>query len=334
MTEQLKRLRSYEVSFVPRGANLKKFLILKEDSEMAKSAVAQHVEKLIAKMALKNETKIDAILKELSDDDKNALKAALKVVQAMGDKIDPIVAHELMEAIGMIPEEGPEGSAADTDMDGETDIEKVKKAYHAMKAAHDAAIAKLGNPPPPAQPDSAYPVTKEGKLDLEKVPENLRPVLSKLWDADQRLAKVTKELEDQRDRAVTKEYQEQAEKEFSKLPIKKEDLGQVLKAVALKAPDHFDAVKKVLKAANDVMDKSGATVELGTKMPRSGSVATESADASYQSSIVAPAIAQPIAKEKGWNEDEAVTHFITKTAEGRRAYAEYRDEQQAQQRRA
>lgn len=330
MTDQLKRLRAYEVSYVPRGANLKKFLILKEDSEMAKSA-AQHVDGLIAKMKLKNEKKIDVVLKELSPEDSDALKAALKVLQALGDQVDPECIQELMELIGMAPEEG----AAPADAEA---MKKEMMAYKERAEAAEAKVAKMGSEPAAG---GEFPVKKDGTLDEEKIPAETRAMVKALWNAkvkqDEQIATVTKELNLVRDKAVTKEYEDIAATVFKNLPGTKEDLGAVLKSVAIKDPEAYKSLETVLKAANAIVAKAGLTTELGSNHQRGstgGAGAGSAGEAEYHESIVAPALAMPIAKEKGWDEDHAVTHFITKTAEGRKAYSEYRRSAESDKRRA
>lgn len=282
------------------------------------------IEKLISKMVLKNDDKITAVLKGLSPEDADAIKAALKVIQSMGDKVDPEVAQQLMTLID-------KGAAPDTDGDAaqaalvqqaaelpamKVRAEKAEADYAAMKAAQAQSDMKDG-----------FPIKKDGTLDDEKIPEAIRPTLKALWGAkqesDAKLAKVQKSLDDERDQRVTKEYEDKASA-FSHLAIKKEDLGKVLKAVAVAAPTSYDSVEKVLKAANEAVKKADPTKEIGSNQP-----GADGSAGSYEQMIEAPAMAQPIAKESGMSKDAAVTHFITKTLEGRKAYSEYRTKQES-----
>lgn len=279
---------------------------------MAKFNVAENIEKVLKSLTLKNEDKISAVLKNLAAEDADSLKAALKVIQSMGDKVNPALAQELMALIDMAAQ--PDAA-----------VEQAAKEYPAMKARAEAAeteVKTLKAQATPVDTKDGFPITKEGGLDEARVPAETRAMVKALWESNKsreaELSKIRKDLDTARDERVTKEYIETAG-QFSKLPIAKEALGKILKDIALANADAYKGLEQVLKAANEIVLKADPTSELGSNHSRG-----TGGGGSYEAAIEAPAMAQPIAKEKGMSKDEAVTHFITKTAEGRKAYSQYR----------
>lgn len=255
------------------------------------------LEEILQKTQLKDEAKIAAVLKEagLSPDDSAALTAALRVLSSMGDRVSPDLVAELTSLIGLAP--APEA---------------------------EVEIEKTDVPPPPEKKegDEEMAIMKaDGTLDAEKIPAHIRAQVVALWTAKRdeaaKLAAIKKELEEKRDAEITRQYLEKAG-ELKFLPIAKEDLGATLKEIAVGAPKAYDKIEAVLKSANEVLSKSPAFEEHGS----AAKGATAGADVTY-AQIEQAALAQPIAKSEGMSKDQAVTHFLTKTSEGRRMYSDY-----------
>lgn len=107
---KLRNLEVVEVSFVPRGANRKKFFLIKQMMEVKK---LEEVIKEILEMELDNEEKIDEVLKkaELSEKARNAVKGALKILVAYKDELPKDILKTLADLAGYEyaePEEYPE----------------------------------------------------------------------------------------------------------------------------------------------------------------------------------------------------------------------------------
>lgn len=280
---------------MPRGVTRKRFLILKGD-EMPLSP--QKIEEIL-KADLKNEAKIALVLKEsgLSPDDTAALTAALRVLSSLGDRVSGQLVAELTSLIGL---EMPEA---------EGESVEVEKMEHEGEKKDEESSDEL-------------PIMKsDGSIDESKIPEPIRAQVVALWkarrDDSAKLKAVQKELDDRRDKEITRQYLDKAG-EFKFLPIAKEDLGATLKEVAVSAPNAYAKVEAVLKSANEVLSKSPAFDEFGS----ASSGGSAGGDISY-AQIEQAALAQPIAKEAGMSKDAAVTHFLTRTAEGRRMYSDY-----------
>lgn len=352
----LSNLKAVEVSYVPRGANQKTFLILKED-EMPT------IQERIAKTALKNKEQVAKVLKDagLSPDDANALQGALAVLTSMGDQVSPELLGQLGGLCGVqmaaaAPAAPAAAAAAPAPAVPVQQAQPTAQAVHqpapaeqpkpehqpAPAAAAPAAPAPAAHQPAPATPaaapapaghqpppfvkkedeedgDEAGVMKADGSLDESKIPAPLRATVLKLWQKGKDLDAIKKQLDDERDVRVTKEYVEKASA-FTHLPIQKDEFGLVLKELAVKAPTVYEKVEGVLKQANELIAKSGAFREIGATgagaQPTGGRVTYEM--------IESAAMQMPIAKEQGMKKEVATTHFITKTAEGRKMYADYR----------
>lgn len=265
----------------------------------------KNLDEILKKFALKNGEKVKAVLKDagLSPDESNAVEGCLSVLTALGDKVSPATLAELNSLIGMgAPAPDPVALAA--------------------KAPPPAAAD--ATPPYPANPDDKPIMKADGTLDESAIPVNLRPVLKALWsqnkDKDVKLAAVQKELDVERDLKITREYVETAAA-LNFLPVKKEDLGAALKAVAIAAPKAYEQIHAVLKSVNEVAGKSGSFSEIGSSLP-GASAGSEVTMAQIEQA------AQVIAKDEKLTKEAAVAKFISKTADGRRMYSDYMKNQE------
>lgn len=343
MTERLTNLRAIEVSYVVRGANGKRFLILKEGDVPKTKTNVEKIQALLETTTLKNEDKINGILKNMEGGDAEVLKSALRVIQGMGDKVNPALAQELMACIDLAGQGAPaqqqqqqnqapspeqvQNSPTYKELATDRDAQKARadKAEGELVEVKKAAEEKAGE-------DELFPIKKsaDGKeeLDLEKVPEPLRKQVSKLWDvrvADKAKAdKVQKELDKERDDRITKEFDDKA-KAFDKLPVKKEDLSKCLKEVSLKAPEAYAIVETALKAANELAAKANPTAEHGSGQSNGGS--SSSSDADYE--VIEKSAEAHFKDDKKMTRAQKVTKFITNVDEGRKAYAAYVQKKQS-----
>lgn len=324
--KRLFNLRAYEVSYVPVGANGKTFLVIKENGNMPIKVNGKQLLTAVAGLVLKNEEQIVAKMGALSPEDQDALKAALRVLSALQGQVSPETLGELASLAGV----GVQQAAPTPDPKMEEEVAKAKEAVtkaQADLAAEQAVTKELRSKlaaVPPAQEIDGFPVTKEGELDLSKIPADSQVIAKAMFAAkrkqDEQLATVNKQLETERDERITKEFVAKAATEYGKLPVKPDELATVLKTITIKAPDVVPVVERILKAAQECIIKSGVLVENGT--PGGGDNAA--GEVSYEQ-IEKAALAQPIAKEKGMSTAQAFTHFITKDADGRKLYARYEE---------
>lgn len=111
------------------------------------------------------------------------------------------------------------------------------------------------------------PVRKEdGAWDFSGIPEEVRPTVEALWkqneEAVRKAADLERILNEERDQRLTREYIAKAA-EFTSLPVKAEEFGPVLKAVAEKAPEEYAKIESLLKAANEQLRQASLFAEVG-----------------------------------------------------------------------
>jgi hypothetical protein len=226
---ELTNLETFEVSLVPKAANKRKFLILKSDEGGTDQMNYDEILKSVLETDLENEPEVDKVMKQakLSDKATAACKSVLKTLSAYKDEMPKNVMKMLADLSGY-------GYATPYEYG-----DKKKKS-----------LAKA-----------------DGTLDLDGVPEDIKPALESLWKEHEDTAKKAQELEAQIKKAenekVTKEYIEKAAT-YKNLAIKADEFGPVLKAIALANPDEYAKVEAVLKAADVALSKGGLFAEIGS----------------------------------------------------------------------
>jgi len=253
---QLSDLEIPEVSLVPRGAVKKRFFIYKSEE----GSLMEEILKAVLETELEDENKVDEILKaaKLSDKARNAVKGALRLLNAYKDELPRDIMKTLANLAGYgYPE--PTGKAGD------------------KKDEKDDKKKKYGYPAPTKKED--------GSWDFSGIPEEVRPAVEALWKEQQEAVKKAEELEkvlkEERDKQLRKEYIQKAADEFANLPIKPEEFGLVLKGLAEKAPEEYTKLEGVLKAANEAIEKGALYAEIG----RGGIPAGDSAIAKVEAMV-------------------------------------------------
>jgi len=229
---ELKNLEAIEVSLVSKAANKKKFVILKSESKGVNQM--DEILKAIVEAELENEQEVDKILKakKVSDKAMAAVKGALKVLNAFKDELPNDVMTTLAGLAGY-------GYAAPEEM------AKQKAGYKEYKPMKKA----------------------DGSLDLDGVPEEVKPLLISLWKENEDIVKKSNVLEamiqKQEEDRLTEKYVQVA-KQFKNFSVNPEELGVVLKEIAKKAPDIITKVEEVLKSADAALSKAGLFKEIGS----------------------------------------------------------------------
>lgn len=300
MATQLSELKPGEISFVPEGANKKRYAIVKEDEMAGKEAFEKALKDAgyTASLPEKIAKALEPMMKELSDKAKAAVDSALKILSSVKDEI-------------------PEDAMA------------------ALMAAGGVGANPV--PPPVVKDDCGdmAPVQKEdGSWDYSNVPEGSRKLVQSIWkerlENAKRVEQVEKELKAERDARVTKEFQEKAG-EFKHLGIAKEELAVVLKDVSQNAPKAFEKLEPILKALDGKIAKSGILGEIGSSAPAGGNGAAPEAgqtDAEAKIEQIAKGLveksegkltkAQAIAKAWDQNKNLYAEHRAQKDAERRK----------------
>ena len=160
-----------EVSLVPKGANMKKFLILKE-GQMGKQLVEQlknldpavlsKVEQVLKSHKITKEASPEQAAPEaegngVSERASAALKAVVRILTPFKEELSPHLLHDVLEAAGLSleaqTEEEEQGESMSKEGDGMVKPKGVEDAHHeeaaavahkAAEAAYKSHIAKLG----------------------------------------------------------------------------------------------------------------------------------------------------------------------------------------------
>jgi len=223
-----------EISFVPRGANQKQYLLFKESGELN--------EEVLRKILEAPDEGVSRVLKEAKIEGQAAevLMGAAKLLKAHKGQL-PENALELLAKSCVEPEPEPE----------ETDDEEDSKGGESE--------------------GSGPAVQKElSREQLEKMDPGTRKIIEKaLHERDQARAEASEALriaKELKEKEVLKEYITKAE-ELENLPLEPLKHGAVFKILGESHPKEFSEVFKILKAADKLAGKSLLLQEIGKGDP-------------------------------------------------------------------
>lgn len=213
------------ISFVPRGANRKKYFLVKEDRQLKDDILKAILET--------DEGEVSRVLKEarLEGEAAGVLEAAAKLLKAYKDELPEEALQILAKACGL-PEPDAKG-------EGEKEPKEGVENDPASGLSKEA-IAKM---------DPATQAIVKQLLD-----ENIA-TKEEAKEAKQ----IAKELKDQQ---VLKEYVAKAE-ELQNLPMQPLKFGPIMKTLGESHPKEFDEIFKLLKAADAALEKSQLFQEFG-----------------------------------------------------------------------
>jgi hypothetical protein len=233
------------ISFVPRGANRKKYFLVKEDRQLKKDIIKTILET--------DEGEVSKIMKEakLEGEAVEVLEGAAKLLKAYKDELPEDALHILAKACGL-----PEPKAVE-------------------KGGLENKEGDEGNSGQPAGRE----LTKE---QLEKMDPSVRAYIEKAQRdagaAQERAEKAETLAKDLKDREVLKEYVEKAE-ELEHLPVEPQKHGKIFKEFGEAHPKEFAEVFKILKVADKMLADSEHFKEIG----KGGESGTGSAEAEVYS---------------------------------------------------
>lgn len=226
MPKQLTDLDVFEVSTVDRGANRKKFIILKNLEGLKVPNEKEILEKILeTKLNTADEKKVDEFLakQEVDEETKRAVKAALRVLESIKEKVPADVLSKLTAMLGMTEAPAP--------TEENKEVVEDEKKEEALKGEE----------------------IKKSDIDtkgMSEVQKNRLEALFKSRDADkERLSSVEKSLGEERTIRRKKEFLAKA-LEFKHLPGNPEELGSVMMEVADKSPELFEKIEKLFKTAD------------------------------------------------------------------------------------
>jgi hypothetical protein len=235
------------ISFVPRGANRKKYFLVKEDGQLKEDILKSILET--------DEGEVSRVLKEagLEGEAAGVLEAAAKLLKAYRDELPDGALQILAKACGL-PEKEP-AAKSDPKKEGagtEGSAEGLSKE----------AIAKMD---------------PEVRAIFEKMAADSHTATERA----ERAENIAKSLQDEK---VLKEYVEKAG-DLSHLPVEPLKFGPVLKALGEGHPAEFEEILRVLKAADAALAKSELFKEMGKT--GSGETSAEAAVYAKARAIVA-----------------------------------------------
>lgn len=251
---RLSDIETNEVSLVPKGANNRKFFLVK-------SADGDHVvraEEIIKELLKQPAEKIEEVCKNLEPAVKEALSAAFKLMQVVRDSVPEETINKLLSELNLGGSEPKEGEKQMP----ETKADATKKGAPEGDQANLEAQGAAKNTPAP-EGDKAADVNKEAQKVEALMKEN-----ADLRKSHEELQKKFSESENAR---LTKEFVEKAS-EFKNLGIEANEFGPVLKTINEASTEAYDKVMGVLKAADKQLGESKVFESAGSdsKVAKSG----------------------------------------------------------------
>lgn len=295
-----------EVSFVPRGANMKEYLLVKEDrmkDDILKAILETPDEEL---SNLLKEAKIEG---EAAD----ILGGAVALLKSYKDKLPENALELLAKGCGypkpaIDANKGKGQAGKDEDQTDQGQDENKDQGQEDDEDGQDQREGCYG-----------YPATKEDLAKMDLDPQTRAMIEKALDERDEARAtgaealKIAKELKDEK---ILKEYIAKAG-ELEHLPIQKDKHGAIFKTIGEAHPLEFAEILNVLKAAERLVANSAAFKEIG----KHGEGATGSAEA-----VVYEKARSLVGKSDDLTFDEAVAKVLEDEPE---LYSRYEEERQA-----
>ena len=284
-------VETLEVSLVPQGANNKKrFPVLKSTEKKEMSDILHAV----IDAPSSEDTKFDQVVKSstLGDNPEaaEALKGAMKIINAYSDSISPEDAIGVMSEgfgiqKGMYEEKGEDEDEMKKEDEDEDKAEKEHEEGHDEDKAekeheegHDEEAEKEDEEETEKEDEE-----DEEKEDVEKslnsLPESVRGKMEALFKANKeaiaKADKLEKALKVERDERLRKDFIAKAQKDFPYVPGKSpEEVGLMLKSLHSVAPKIAEDVEGIFKSVSATIEKTGLLTELGSGMSSGGDSAS------------------------------------------------------------
>lgn len=264
---RLSNIKTVEVSLVEKAANKRRFLLFKSE---------------------------DGVLKALSESAQNAVVGALRILQDYRSELPGWLFSGLSDLVPF-PEAitgGQSGEISKQDLSEEA-TQAVEGALRILQEYSDelpddllSRMAVLiefpevieepgmdGIPEGPTNEMEAIDMAADDilKNSLKDLPEGVRGQIEALWkeqntkvqDALKKAETLEEALRKERDERRSREFIEKA-KGYDRLPVKPEELAELLKSLADKAPEQFEQIEKLFSTVNEQIAESGLFDEIGS----------------------------------------------------------------------
>ena len=342
MPNKLVNINIKEVSGVDKAANMRKFLLIKRADPLDKGGT--QLEKGGGTVAEENKIRkffdlcknfftgestaqdLDSVLAE--NQNREDLS---ELIWALRDSIDSIVdddavqdktsaiATSLTQFLQALKDKQviKAGKKMST-----TRLQALKNAYKAIGGI--IAEADDSNKEPPAgdnvnKKEGDDTVPKDDVIKMEDLPEEIQKMVAdypelkkqadKATELEKKLTDTQAELAKAKDEDLTKQFTTKAAG-LDALPVKADELGPVMKALADKDPENFAKLEGVLTAANEAVKKGALFSEAGRGGATTGG-AVEKMNAK---------VAEMVSKDAGMTKEKAFTKVMHDNPE---LYAEY-----------
>lgn len=353
---RLHELETKEISLVPRGANKKRFLVLKATTGESMPKPNAEILKMVNSADPEVMKKVEQVVKDFKvEDDKGgegspmtdraqaAVKAIVRIAHGMKDEIHMGALHQALKAAGLKhrddegDDETEEGDESDTEKsfkkDEDVSDEHYGDAMEDAKKSYKAKLGKLGYEKyKPGKDDNSTNseedtvskeiVNKDGSLNLDAVPKEVQPAIEHIFKSNMDLVKkndtLTAELKKERDERRSKEFVAKADS-LKHYVGDKAALAKELQTLSDTSPAAYDIMVKNLEAVEKSAEANKALFrEIGSDQGGS-----EGDPNSFDAKI--NAIAKGIVeKGDGKLTDAQAYERALSTPEGQQLYAEYK----------
>lgn len=255
----LKNLEAYEVSLVPRGKNLKKFLIRKE---MEGNEMLEEILKELEGMKLENEADLDAAIEKAVPEEiakegdkmkaiKESVKAVMKIMNGVKKQL-PEGSEKLMKELQSLVGAGQK-EVSKEDLTTKDFLEKFK----GEKEIKEEVLKQLKEEGYNVVEPKKEPESKGGEMDKNTLSEiskmfeeKLKPISKELEDIQKENKSLAAQLKEEKDKNKMSEFYEVA-KELGHSGEKAEKVSKILKEANEKLDkESFDGLKETLKASS------------------------------------------------------------------------------------
>lgn len=298
---KLSDIDTKEVSLVPKGANNKKFFLVKSaDGDKVITG-----EEFIGSLLKSSPEKIEEVCKGLEPNVREALSVVFKLMQKVRETTSEKTINKLLSELNL---GGSELIKGETQMpENETNANKPEAPKSDdPKKVENEGTAEVNTPAAPEKP-AEEEVAKEAQV------QSLTKENVELRKAHDELKKKFEKSENER---ITKEFVAKAG-ELKNLSITPAEFGPVLKSVNDTSPEAFEKVMTVLKAADEALAKSELFESKGSDAKIAGAGAWDKIE-----KLAAGMVEK---SSDGLTKAKAID-LVLKSEEGKKLYSDYLNE--------
>jgi hypothetical protein len=230
---KLSNIKTEEVSLVPKGANNKKFFLIKSaDGDMVLST-----EELVSRLIDSDDEAVKKICEGAPAEIAEAVKVVKTLLQVIKDNVSDPSTNQIFQ--NLLKE-----------LHGESQMSEEEKKVETPEAAPEAQkpVEEQKGDDKPAAPEE---VAKAVKVEKENV------------ELKKELANFKKKFEESENARITKEFIEEA-RGFKNLSMTPEEFGPVLKSIKDATAEGYEKLMTVLKSADEMVGQSVLLASVGS----------------------------------------------------------------------